>query len=216
MIDTTPSRGKIGSLPFPIREQVNLRLLNGEIDTQILPWLNALPAVIDRLAERFSSEPISAQNLSNWRTGQFQKWLAERQEIEATKQLSEFSAGLVEAAGLNISSGAKALAAGRMMARLQTMGDDTEMETLLDAIKAVKDLHAGDIQEGKLNLDKARAATADRALLLAENKWHYEAAGKLLDNMEDARAKEIAASDASREVKMDQLIAHIWGAKPGA
>ena len=41
----TYHRGKIARLPHGVREEVNLRLVNGETSTTILPWLNGLPEV---------------------------------------------------------------------------------------------------------------------------------------------------------------------------
>lgn len=216
MIDSTPNRGKIGSLPNRIREQLNHRLLNGEVDSQILPWLNALPEVEGRIRERFDGIPISAANLSNWRTGPFQRWQEERKELEAAQSLCEFSAKLADAAGLNLSAGMKAIATGRIMARLQKMGDDTDLETLLDMVKAVSDLHAADVSQSKLALDKDKAEREERRLVLDEQKFRYAVAEQILKAANDTRVKEIAAMEATKEVQMDLLIDHIWGKRPEA
>ena len=214
MTDSTPSRGKIGSLPFRLREQVNLRLLDGQVDSEILPWLNALAEVQSRMEDRFNSEPISAMNLSSWRTGPYQRWLEERKEIAATKELANFSAGLADAAGGRMSAGAKAIATGRIMARLQKMGDDTKLETLLDTIRAVKDLHAGDVADSKVNLEQQRMQQSERQLVLQEDKFRLEVGTLILKHIADAEVQRIAASKADQSVKMDQLILHIWGSRP--
>jgi hypothetical protein len=214
MTDSTPSRGKIGALPHRIREQVNLRLLDGQVDSEILPWLNALQEVQDRMADRFDGEPISSMNLSAWRTGQYQKWLVERKQIAATKELANFASGLADAAGVRMSAGAKAIATGRIMERLQQMGEETELETLLDTVKAIKDLHKGDIDAEKVDLQRLQIAQAERSLILQEDKFHLEVGTLILKHIADAEVQRIAASKESQTVKMDQLILHIWGKRP--
>lgn len=214
MTDTTPNRSKIGSLPFPLREQINQRLLDGQVDSEILPWLNALPQVKSRLKERWNGEPISAQNLSAWRTGAYQQWLDERKEIHVTKELARFSESLAEASGSNMSAGAKALATGRILTRLQSMGADTDIETLLEMVKAVKDLHKGDVDAQKLGLEKLKTEQAERQLVLAEEKFRRESAKLFVQWAADQEALKIAQSKESQDVKMDLLISHIWGAAP--
>src|SRR5690606_13165060 len=64
-------------------DELNERLLDGQTAPEILPWLNALPAVRDRLAERWpDSREITDGNLSEWRKGGYQDWIAD-QKIRA-------------------------------------------------------------------------------------------------------------------------------------
>jgi len=51
--------GKIGRLPCTVREQINQRLLNGELAKLILACLNALPEVRALLVARFGGKPIN-------------------------------------------------------------------------------------------------------------------------------------------------------------
>ena len=74
--------GKIARLSRAVRAQLNPRLLDGEEGKQIALWLNSLPEVNERLAEKFEGRPINEQNLSNWRQGGYEDWLA-HQEIPA-------------------------------------------------------------------------------------------------------------------------------------
>src|SRR5580704_6402933 len=82
-------RGKIARLPRSIRDQLNVRLDDGQDAEQILPWLNILPEVQKTLAKHFNGAPVSAQNLSGWRQGGFQEWLLHRQYIESAIHMSE-------------------------------------------------------------------------------------------------------------------------------
>lgn len=208
--------GKIAQLPAKVREALNRRLHDGQPASVILPWLNALPETKALLTERFDAEPVSEQNLSLWRNGGFQRWLEESAEIEKTKQLAEFSAELAEAAGLGISKAAKALAAGRIMARLQTAGEDIDLETLLGLTKAAKDLHAADVAEASLNLDERKAAQKDRALELAEAQFELRYVAAFIEHAGNKRAHDIATGTAPKEVKMEQLRLLLFGTKPAA
>jgi hypothetical protein len=70
--------GKIARLPSQVREEVNVRLERSEPSPRLLAWLNALPAVRELLQRDFAGDPISKQNLSQWRRGGFQDWLVRR------------------------------------------------------------------------------------------------------------------------------------------
>lgn len=61
--------GKIARLPHEIREQLNLRIQNGEPGKSILKWLNALPEVLAILQEHFKGRPIAPSNLTEWKAG---------------------------------------------------------------------------------------------------------------------------------------------------
>src|ERR1700679_667843 len=56
--------GKIANLPNGIREQLNLRLLEGEAGRELVAWLNALPEVQSVLDSRFDGSPILEVNLT--------------------------------------------------------------------------------------------------------------------------------------------------------
>ena len=56
--------GKIARLPRKLREELNVRLQNGEAGTELVEWLNGLAAAEKVLKARFEGRPISEQNLS--------------------------------------------------------------------------------------------------------------------------------------------------------
>jgi hypothetical protein len=207
--------GKIAQLPAKTREALNRRLHDGQPASVILPWLNALPEVQDILKERFEAEPVSEQNLSLWRNGGFVRWQAESAEIESTKQLAQFSADLAEAAGLGISKAAKALAAGRIMAKLQTAGDEMDLQTLLGLTKAAKDLHAADIAEAGLNLDERKAGQKDKELDLKERQFQLRFVAAFIEHAQNEAAHRLATdSTLPAEVKTEQLRLMLFGARP--
>jgi hypothetical protein len=89
MSDLTQRRGKIARLPRSVRDQLNIRLDDGQEADQILPWLNDLPEVRQIITERFGGAPISAQNLSAWRQGGFQEWLLHSQFLDIAEHMRE-------------------------------------------------------------------------------------------------------------------------------
>jgi hypothetical protein len=62
-------QGKIASLPYRLRKQVNERLRDGQKAPKILAWLNAEPEAIAVWEEDFEGAPCTEQNLSEWRRG---------------------------------------------------------------------------------------------------------------------------------------------------
>ena len=75
----TTRTGKIARLPREIRERLDQRMENGEAGHRLADWLNDLPEVRRMLAEDFGGGVINEQNLTNWRQGGHQDWLAEQQ-----------------------------------------------------------------------------------------------------------------------------------------
>ena len=76
-MNTTPN-GKISRLPAHLREEINLRLFNGQIGRQIVAWLNSLPEVQATMAEFFNGRPIDEGNLSEWRKRSYEVWSLDR------------------------------------------------------------------------------------------------------------------------------------------
>jgi hypothetical protein len=83
--------GKIARLPKKIRDQLNRRLQNGQPSLQLLEWLNALPSVRRVLREQFTGQPISEQNLSQWRKGGYTDWLRHQETQSQTRWMIERS-----------------------------------------------------------------------------------------------------------------------------
>jgi hypothetical protein len=83
--------GKIARLPRDIRDQLNQRLEQSEQSPELLEWLNALPEVQRVVKDHFAGVPISPQNLSQWRQGGFQEWLARRDLAEDAREVRHLS-----------------------------------------------------------------------------------------------------------------------------
>ena len=110
--DGARRRGKVGRLPAELREELNVRLENGEEAKPLLVWLNGLPEVKELLAEQFAGCPISKQNLSEWRQGGFREWLVRQQLSEQAEGLELCAAGIeAQSEGLLVDNLATVVAA---------------------------------------------------------------------------------------------------------
>ena len=82
-------KGKIARLPRDVRDELNQRLDNGEQGTHLVAWLNGLPEVKRVLAQCFNGREINDQNLSDWKAGGFLDWVAQEEEEERVRRLTE-------------------------------------------------------------------------------------------------------------------------------
>jgi len=83
--------GKIARLPRSVRQELNERLERSEQSPQLLDWLNALPEVQKVVQNHFAGVPISKQNLSEWRQGGHQEWLARRDLREDAREVTQLA-----------------------------------------------------------------------------------------------------------------------------
>jgi hypothetical protein len=81
-------KGKIARLPRSLRDELNSRLSHNEDGGTLLDWLNAAPAVQAMLARDFAGEPISKQNLHEWRHGGFLEWQTRLELLEQARDLA--------------------------------------------------------------------------------------------------------------------------------
>jgi hypothetical protein len=115
-------RGKIARLPKGIREELNLRLQNGEAAAPVLTWLNGLPAVEEILKTHFGGEPVSESNLSGWRSGGYLDWERALETLEVMARVREESQNLGEELdGAEISDCMGTLVAAEMAALARTL-----------------------------------------------------------------------------------------------
>jgi hypothetical protein len=88
--------GKIARLPCSIRELLNQRLERAQPSPKLLDWLNALPEVQEVLQQDFDGEPVSRQNLSQWRQGGYQDWVARADLWAGIRNLYDFAEDMEE------------------------------------------------------------------------------------------------------------------------
>lgn len=201
-----PTRtGKIARLPVELREEINRRLLNGEPASKILPWLNGREDVLRVMDEYFGEEPITPQNLSEWRGGGFQDWKNRRERLEKLKHLSAYAAQLGEAAGGNATDGSAAILGGRILERIETAletGDDDKIDALVKPLALIR---MGDNDAKKVRQRERALDQKERVIGLAEKQYQLRFAEGFLKFYEDKRALEIAKGTDKPDVKIEKL-----------
>ena len=80
--------GKIARLPHEIREQLNRRFRDGEQGKKLADWLNSLPEVQTVLAAEFDSQPVTPQNLSEWKKGGYKDWFLQQEALAMIQTIS--------------------------------------------------------------------------------------------------------------------------------
>jgi len=160
--------GKIGRLPPNLREQLNQRLEQGEPGGRLLEWVKGLPAVRGLLARDFAGEPISAQNLSNWRGGGYQHWLKQQDRRALVRQMTEDAADLdADAVGVEVANHWSALLLAELAVatgeQLATITDPAERCTRLqELLQTLVRVRREDYRSGQLQL-KRELRARDRA-----------------------------------------------------
>jgi hypothetical protein len=204
-------RGKIGRLPADLREEVCRRLHDGHTGGQILAWLNAKPETLAVLAEHFEGEPVSAQNLSDWRQGGYRDWLNRRDRVDNLKTLSAYALDLAKAGG-GVSEGAAAVAGGRILEMLESLDEDN-VGKLVGALASLRTSEASAINA---RVAQARLAQKDRELELAEARFQRQTAERFLKWYADQEARTIASSREDAGAKMEKLVQLMFGERPTA
>jgi len=200
-------QGKIARLPVAIRNELNRRLFENEHGAKILAWLNSEESVLKILDEYFDENPVSAQNLSEWRHGGYQDWLRRNERVENLKDLSNMALKLAEANGGNIADGSAAIAGGRIMEILENAADG-DLDPL---IKSLTLLRLGDTEKAKIELRKRNLDQRDQVIDLHRKKFQRETAELFLKWYDSKKAKEIVESRGSNAEKIEALGQHIFG-----
>ncbi len=201
--------GKIARLPASLREEVNRRLHDGSPAREIITWLHTQPETLRVLDEYFGEEPITPQNLSEWKQGGYQEWLSRRDRVENLKTLSAYAMELAKAGG-SVTEGAAAIAGGRILELLETL----EEEKIGHFVSALASLRNSEATALNAQTQQKRLAQKERELKLAEKRFQRETAELFLKWFADQKAREIAESSARKEVQMDLLVELMFGKRP--
>jgi hypothetical protein len=121
----TSRNGKIARLPKQIREQINLRLDNGETAAALVKWLNGLPEVQKLLTEQFAGKPITPQNLSQWRNGGYIEWSRHQLLRDQTRWTTEQSCDLgsdIDANTISIAENVAMIMSAELAIHVQALG----------------------------------------------------------------------------------------------
>ena len=164
-------RSKIGRLPFAIRNELNERIRDGAGGSEILAWLNGLPATRKILRELKSGE-INAQNLTDWRSSGYRDWLEDQGQADRIRRLAEISQTLASAAGGNAAGVGCNIATAKIMDALESADE----EQVADLAKALVQLRSSENAAQKVALAKEKNALAEEQLNLSRAKFERDTA----------------------------------------
>ena len=159
--------GKIARLPQAVREELNRRLRDAEPGGPLLEWLNALPEAKAVLVAQFGGQPISKQNLSEWRLGGFGDWERHQDALARVVRLAEQGDELAGAAdGWEVSDRLAAALAGELAltaeALLAEATDPAERwARLRELLSQLTELRRADHRAARLRLDREEQIRAD-------------------------------------------------------
>jgi hypothetical protein len=202
-------QGKLQTAPLAIREAVCARILNGELTPTILPWLHAQPEMRRHLAERFDGVEVSEKNFSDFRTGYFEKWRRNREQLARQRELSEHALNVVKSSGLHLSEAAAALAAGRLLAAVDKLSEEDAPPE--DIVAAIHDLRKGDLKSRELALKAEALEHLKKEFALREENTAWTVAKKILAALQSREMQAVADSDADSTAKMQDIVRIAFG-----
>lgn len=152
--------GKLSRLPSELREQLNLRLANGDTGENILSWLNSLPEVQEMVKTQFDGKPVTDGNLSEYRQRGFRRW-------EMRQSALEFSTEAQADAGPSNQVPAEPLVNHLVhwislrfaaAAHTSTISDDpeTELRQIRQFLADIVALRRGDLIARRIHLEQQR------------------------------------------------------------
>ena len=163
-------RGKIARLPWEVREELNRRLHDGESGTQLLAWLNGHAEVTRMLATGFEGRAVNKQNLSEWRAGGYQEWLAERAALAEKRTLTAEVQELAAAADGKVKDHLATVVAARYAGAVASWNGEVsedfrrELRALRWLCHDVLDLRRADHNKDRLYFEKERLELAKEKL----------------------------------------------------
>jgi len=191
--------GKIARLPRDLRIQLNTRLQDGQDGKQIVHWLNSLPDVKKVLAESFEARPITEQNLSDWRLGGYQEWLAHEDILAQVGDLADNQHELQAVApGQSLADHLAAAVSFRFAAILASQGQQFD-EPARGQLRLLTRLCQAAVKLRRSDQNAARLKIETERWELARRQMTEERAETILRKQREALAAPIWAAVKSAE-----------------
>ena len=168
-MNTRCYRSKIGRLPFAIRNELNERIRDGVLGSDILLWLNGLKETKKVLREQ-KGGPVNAQNLTDWRSTGYKDWLEDQNDADRIRRLAEVSQTLAAAAGGNVAGVGCSIATAKIMDALESADDDK----IADLSTALVKLRASENAAQKVALAEEKNAIQKEQLELNRAKFERD------------------------------------------
>lgn len=214
----TSHKGKIGSLPAHLREEVNRRLHDGKTGKEICDWLNTLPEVLAILDERWAEQPITPQNLSEWKAGGYQIWLRSREKGEHLRRLTDWAYTLTDKVVVEkLTGAAQAIMAGNLLEVMETMNSEEAMgliEALAGVTLSVDRTQKNEIARSKLELTREQIRIRKEEAALNREKFEVLAVKKFMEWQGTPEARAIVESGKPKRVQTQELLELFWGRAP--
>jgi hypothetical protein len=208
------SVGKIARLPKEIREELNCRLDDGEPASEILPWVNELPAAKEVLAKYFRGMPINDNNLSEWRQKGFQRWQEKQESKAELTEMVENAGDFSEIAAGKLARGTASLATAKILKTLQAIPATAEsLDGLTKISYAVTALLHAEQSQVRLEYEKARVCQGNERLVLSWDKFLRDCIDAVQRALTDQIAKDIQAANIDNGEKIELLGHHMFGRK---
>lgn len=205
-------QSKISRLPREIRDELNLRILNGEPGSVILPWLNALPEMQEVIAKFFPHDgPVTDNNLSTWRNGQYAKWEERRERLQATKENAKFAADLAGAGKNAASKGAAEILAGSILQLLEATEGKLDPKEFKSLVASVVMLRGAEIEQQRAELEKEKLKRKDAEIQIARQRLRRDDMHRLITWSATPAARAVLGSSATTDEKTEQLGKLIFG-----
>jgi hypothetical protein len=140
----------------------------GEPGNRLVEWLNGQPEVRHVLAGDFGGRDISEQNLSEWKQGGHQDWLARQETLACARELAGDASELTEAAEGSLADHLATVLSARYAALVSGWNgemDDTfkrKARALRTLCQDIVELRRGDHFAERLRLDLERFAEANK------------------------------------------------------
>lgn len=176
--------GKVARLPCEIREQLNVRLRNGEVGRQLVEWLNGLPETQAILAAQFGGRPINEQNLTEWKQGGYEDWIRNREDCSYARILIENAYELEKEAGKirleNVLPAPLALALTRAMREIIELPESLQRQkALVELSRELAQLRRVSHEAERVRMESERwemkkAEAADKKRRDAESAAQWE------------------------------------------
>ncbi len=173
--------GKIARLPRKVRDELNVRLQDGEVGRSLVEWLNGLPAARAVLKEKFGGRPISEQNLSEWKQGGYEDWVRQQEDGAYASMLAERSGDLEAEAGETRLeerlAALMAVALARLWQEAEELPSGAEKhQRILEVARALGQLRRQSHQAERLRIERDRWAEKKSEICQREAKEASEAA----------------------------------------
>lgn len=142
-------RGKIAQLPHAVRCELNQRLRDGSVGTDLIAWLNSLPEVQALIKDRFDGKSVNDQNLSDWRRGGYLEWESRISDYEQARQTTEHAQYICNALGLDPGDATSMVITGHLVRILSGEVSPEDLHNLAPVFSAVSKAKAVRLQEKK-------------------------------------------------------------------